>query len=789
MNYLDLQQPHGGPSGVQGGALDALFGTVAQGVTQKRWLWLSGLILALLAAALGVARLRTDLSLRSYLAVASPTPQALVDYEKRWGADGQIAQILIEAEQGTVLSDGAAATLSTLTRALIADHEHVQEVFGLANAPLLHDELLSDELATLTPAQAAEVRTELRLDALLVPTWLSADARTAMILVRLRTADDTVEAMEEPLDAIAHAIQAAAGHGLRLTLTGAAALRRDATALSQRDQARLIPLSALLILGLLLCMFRSLRGIAVPLCTMLLTMLLLAGAMGLLGEPMQLLNQAALLLVAAIAVNDAIYLLHQFDRAAGDAAHAHAALPADPVQLRRDALRHALCDAGPACLLTALFTFISFASLYTSDMIAVRSFARVACIGVGIGFGVVMIAMPILLSFLPLSAPDHAASGFADAQAQRVARMLACLSRRRRGVIAFSMLLALSCAALSTRVSADGRILDLIDADHPVRRAMAQMDTQLGGGMVVVLELLADSPAAVQTPDALARLVALDGELHTIREVRAVLGPHSVIASLRGELRNADQLVDYLDTPGMSAFLTPDRRALRLLIGLPDVGGIRMLQIEADIKQRLARIFPEHTGFRSRLTGTAHDAWIGMAHISRDLAYSLASEFLVIALFMWLLTRSVRVATAVMLVNALPLLVGLGLLGGLGWQLSPGPAVLFATVLGLAVDDTVHLLVAAARRVQQGESLEHALEHTLQSSGFPVLVATLALLCVFLVQLSSAFPTLVVAAGVATAALSAGLLADLLLLPLLLLGPLRPRDPLRVRLPALRRDR
>lgn len=759
---------------MMGSAKDSAFAELAVRLVRHRFLACLGLVLVLLMSAAGLPKLKVDLSLRSYLLDSADTVRELERHQKRWGGDTGIVQILVETSQPSLLATEPARVLSELTRALLADKMHVRDAFGIANAPLLRGELLSDALSRAS--EARQIRASLASDPLLVPSWLSEDQRSAMILVRLQTGDDRIESLAEPLGALRRLIAAAETRDVHLQLTGASVVRSDATSLAIRDQLRLIPAAATLMLGLLLFAFRSLRGLIVPLFTLTATMTLLAGLMGHCHEPIELLNQAVFLVVSAIAVNDAVYLLHQFDVAVADLAR-RAELT--PEQIRSTALRRSMRDAGPPCLLTALLTFIGFVSLYSSDMTALRSFGRVAGAGVLIGFCVVMLGVPILLSVLPLRLRSSEAPIFGAVQSDRVSRLIGSASRHPRLLLGVALLAALASALLTTRLIVDNRISDLLSAGHPTRRAMERIDAQLGGSIVISVEIFADDRQ--QLLREVRPLLALDRGLRkAIPEARAIIGPHTVLASIHDDVRPDDDLLEIMDQPAMSGFIAPSEPALRLLIGLPDVGGRRMQEIESLIQTELRRAFGAESGVRGQLAGTARAAFQGINRITIDLAWSLATEFLIVSFLMLLLTRSLRVGLVVLIVNALPLLIGCGVMGLLRWQLTPGPAVIFATVLGIAIDDTVHLLAAASRRVAAGSTLEQAIAHTTRSCGWPVVVATLVLLCAFAIQLLSSFPTIVTAAGLALVAMLAGVVSDLLLLPPLLLGPLRPRATLRL---------
>jgi predicted RND superfamily exporter protein len=133
-----------------------------------------------------------------------------------------------------------------------------------------------------------------------------------------------------------------------------------------------------------------------------------------------------------------------------------------------------------------------------------------------------------------------------------------------------------------------------------------------------------------------------------------------------------------------------------------------------------------------------------------------------------LLFRSPRIAFLCLIPNAMPLIVGYGLMGATGWILDPAPAVIFIIAMGIAVDDTIHLVVRWREELDAGRSNHEAIVGSVVHTGRAVLVTTIVLAFGFGINVLSSFPTMKVVAVLGATVVTVALICDLFVLPALL---------------------
>jgi hypothetical protein len=108
-----------------------------------------------------------------------------------------------------------------------------------------------------------------------------------------------------------------------------------------------------------------------------------------------------------------------------------------------------------------------------------------------------------------------------------------------------------------------------------------------------------------------------------------------------------------------------------------------------------------------------------------------------------------------MLPNIFPLVVIAALLVITGRSLDPATVIVFNVCLGLAVDDTVHVLSALARNRREGISIATAVRRAVAETGNPIVIGGLVLTVGFAAVIASSVPSLAGFGKLACAAVAA----------------------------------
>jgi predicted RND superfamily exporter protein len=140
--------------------------------------------------------------------------------------------------------------------------------------------------------------------------------------------------------------------------------------------------------------------------------------------------------------------------------------------------------------------------------------------------------------------------------------------------------------------------------------------------------------------------------------------------------------------------------------------------------------------------------------------------------------RSIPLALVAMIPTTIPVALTLGAMGFLGIPLDMGTTMVASVLLGLGVDEALHLLSSYRRRRAEGQGGGEAIDSALREVGRALFTTAGALAAGFLVLFFVPWKSLSSFGLVTGVAIGASLLADLLILPSVMGGKRgRPAAP------------
>ena len=719
-----------------------------------------------------------DFSVESFFSSSDPAHAAYDDYRDFWGADDDVLMVVVGTTEGDLLDRSRMALLAEIGAALERS-DAVSQVDSIASVPSIRGEqpgLISLEpmIEGLPedPMEHAAWRQRVLDHPLWVPSLLAADAKTGALLVETTASSDDMYAVIPVVEGVQATLDAYEGREtLTFALAGIPAVRAAFFSRLIADQSLMIPLGGLFIAVCLLAVFRSLHGVLIPSMAAFLPVLMVYGVMGWLGEPVGIINQTYFTLLPSIAVADAIHLVTRFHEEARREAEPGQRL--DPAK-RRVAIIRAASAIGRACLLTSLTTGVGFLSLLVAQMPILRSFGLYAALGIFLAYGGVLTFVPAMLTLTRGSGPavDETSPG------DRFLGWCADLSIGRPWwVLSVTAVVTAICLAYGSRVVVDNSLTKTLRDDHPVTMANQSVDRELGGVIAMELDLKGEVDA-FKDPAVLQGLLDLETWAMEQTEFRSATSPASYVAMLfeatmghRGLPDTAAGAAQFFllgeGDRGMERMLSPEYDRGRMVIRAQDGGAIAQEALVDKLRTAIARNLGD-TQVEVTLTGTPVVAYRGINNVTKDLRNSLALAFGIITLMIGLLFRDVRVGLLCLVPNALPLLTGYALLGVMGWDLDPTPAVIFTVALGIAVDDTLHMMVRTREEMASGLALKPAIRVAVLRSGRAVGITSVILVGVFGINILSSFKALTVLGGVGATVIGTALLCDLFVLPALL---------------------
>jgi len=597
---------------------------------------------------------------------------------------------------------------------------------------------------------------------LLTPFLVSRDGTTTALLVDLHPEADAPKTREASMDA---ALTAARAEGLDPMVTGIPAVRGAYATYIAEDLFVLPPLVGLLLAALLYLSFRRLGVVLALLGVVGLAAVWTVGVMSLTGGRVTALTAILPALIEVVGVATGVHVVAQFreERARG----------ADP----RTAARLAMVRMALPCGLTALTTAVGFSSLAVARIGDVREFGLYSAVGAVLAF---LLGVPMVGILLSYGAGARAEAGvFFRKPLLLLAR---AVGRRPWFAIALGAGLAVVSAVGILRLENDTYMLEDVRSGAPIHEATRTADGQLGG--VIGFDLVLRFPEGLLEKAGLTWLGKVEERLRGLSGVRGVVGPGTLVREaarvvplpsgtppgllLRGiEARGGEDAV--------RAFVAEDGLMARVIVRTGDVGSSRSSALRSEVLDVVRADAP--AGVEVSVGGLTVLAEELLGRLVGEMGKSVLLAFAVIFLLMSLLFRSLWIGALSMVPNVFPLLAAGGFMGFAGITIRSSIALIFAVALGIAVDDTIHLLTRYVRERRAGGGLRRAVSRAIRYTGRPV-VLTSAILCAgFLAFLVSGFKATEQFGLIAAVTIVAALVGDLVILPALLLcGPVPPGD-------------
>ncbi len=182
-----------------------------------------------------------------------------------------------------------------------------------------------------------------------------------------------------------------------------------------------------------------------------------------------------------------------------------------------------------------------------------------------------------------------------------------------------------------------------------------------------------------------------------------------------------------------------------------------------DVRSRL----PEKD-FDCFYTGTASSVAVLSEQLMGGITRGMIAAMVAMGLVCLILFRSLRLTLIAVAPNAFPVLVVFGFMGMFGIPLNCGSAMVTTIALGVGLNDTVHFVMHYRGRRLEGASTETALQGTFGEIGRPIIITSLVNCVGFGIFVLSDFLPMAHFGLLASIAMAAALVGDLVLLPNLL---------------------
>ncbi len=349
----------------------------------------------------------------------------------------------------------------------------VKNVISLTNAPDIITSV-AKESTLLVPdvklphAAAAELKKKLLDQPIYLKNLVSADGRAAAINIFFENLGDD-EFFRRGIDDTIQALVAKESGPEKLYYTGLPHFKVYSTRAMWGDLAFFVPCTLILIVVMLFLSFRSLRGVLLPVVTVVVSLIWTLGIMVLMGSSLSLGNMALPPLILVLGTAYSLHIVAEYYE------------QVQPERSVANVVLATLQATNTPLFIAAFTTVLGFLSLIVNRIISIRELGLYASIGISTAFVLSVVFIPALLILLPL--PTIRAEAF-SARVSAVLQSLARFSSRyRRLVITIGVLIVLVSTWYGSAIHAGSDFQSFFRETDPIRQSTEAINRALVGSM------------------------------------------------------------------------------------------------------------------------------------------------------------------------------------------------------------------------------------------------------------------------------------------------------------------
>lgn len=536
--------------------------------------------------------------------------------------------------------------------------------------------------------------------------------------------------------------------GCRVSMAGQPMISWELDKAAKKIEELSLPIVILICLALMILMTRSVRLTALSFLPVSLVVFATKGALGCSPFTNNLLVDLVTPLLFVLTLASSLHIVIAFQDliAAGYSKHDAAWLAAQQKQR--------------PCLLALLTTAISFSSLSLSGMLPIQVFGWLSAFGLILGCALVLRVLPAGLALV--GGPGREAGD--DRLGQLSKNLIEWSSKHPILVLLVSLAIVTAGLVTSLQFDSEPQASNHFPADSRMRLENQHIkDRGFGLSSIEVVftakRAFADDRETLQQIDRFAMKLTesprVAASVHIPLLLREGSHRHARVNSLPNQERLREDVLALAESfPGL---VSPELNSLRIpcLTNTAKRQDIEEIQ-SAILKHFNECSFDERAGIQLKVTGVYLLLLETQAELLSTVKKSLILTALAMELILILAIGSFKRGLAAILPNALPVAVNFLCMRAFGMPLDVATAMTAAIALGIAIDDTIHMLTL-------WES-----PRELQKAGKAIVISSLVIGFGFLSLGHSDFSPTRHFAILCSASVMAALFGDLLTLPALL---------------------
>lgn len=542
-----------------------------------------------------------------------------------------------------------------------------------------------------------------------------------------------------------------------------------------QEQMRMMMMIVLAVgIVIMILVTRSLRGVIMPIITTIMAILMAFGWVGWMGLYIdQSATLSVVVLCFAISIAYNIHIYNYFRTQLFQ--HGN----------RKRAIVEAVTETGWPVLFSGITTIAAMLSFVAMKLVPMKAIGVNSSLCIISVLLMCLIVTPLVFSIgkgtVELKKSfSSTIEGRADAFFEHLGETIL---KHSRTIMIISGLLAVVC------VSAIHRIQPAFDVEKTMGRKVPYVDKLLNiseselGSLYTydVLVTLKKSNDA-KDPEVLRRLELLEKRCETYKNTKRHYSILPILKDMNRTLNENKQefyripeandmvaqlLLLYENAGGSETnyWIDYDYRKLRLQVELINYNSAEVEHDINDIQKYASELFPDA---QVSAVGNVPQFTVMQQYLVRGQMWSLLLSVLIVGALLMIAFGNIKLGLVGMIPNLAPIIFVGGVMGWFGYSLDMVTAIVIPMVLGLAVDDTIHVINHAHLEFDRKKNYNYAILRTFRVIGIAVVMSTIILVATFLGFTSSTANNFRDLGILASAGLIAALVADLFISPVVM---------------------
>ncbi|VAV85991.1 Exporter protein, RND family [hydrothermal vent metagenome] len=522
--------------------------------------------------------------------------------------------------------------------------------------------------------------------------------------------------------------------------------------------------------------FRSFRATLISMVIVIIGVMWTFGIIGILEYEITVLTALIPPLIIVIGIPNCIFLINKYQHEVKK--HGNKA----------KSLQRVISKIGNATLMTNVTTASGFATFIITDSKLLTEFGIVASLSILAIFILCLLIIPIIYSYMPMPKDkhlEHLSKRWIGAFVSWMERMV---KHRKITIYITSLVLLVASIIGIYQIKISGSLIEDMPRNSEFFKDIRFFEEEFNG--IMPLEIMVDTKQkkGVMKLATIKRMNALEDLIIEIPELSRPISLVSLVKYTKQAYYNGNPKYYQLPTAQensfilsytknsstnldlLKSFVDSTGQFARITTFMKDSGIDKMERIEETLKSKISKIFPSEK-YNVTITGKAYLFQKGTKYLINNLILSLSLAIFLISIFMAYMFRSFRMIVISLIPNLLPLLITAGLMGYLGVPIKPSTILVFSIAFGISVDDTIHFLAKYRQELQANHwKIKKSVYAALRETGVSMFYTSIVLFFGFSVFVISNFGGTVALGALVSATLLFAMLANLLLLPSLLLS-------------------